>query len=125
MANPGTFKTYKAEGEIAPYRIIALVGGAAAQAASATGALIGSTDELGKQSNGNVDVCLSGLPEVECGDAIDAGDPVTADAQGRAVAAGAGDRIIGFALETGAAGDIITYIHALGYAPDGAASGTA
>jgi hypothetical protein len=56
---------------------------------------------------------------VVCGDTVSAGDPLTADAQGRAVPAGAGERIIGFALEDGAVGVIITYIHSLGYTPDG------
>jgi hypothetical protein len=119
MANPGTFKTYKASGEIAPYRVIALGSGVVTQAAAGTAALIGTTDELGKQSNGNVDVCLSGLPEVVCGAAVAAGAPLTADGNGAAVTAAAGNRIIGFALEAGAAGVIITYVHSLGYTPDG------
>ena len=119
MANPGIFKTYKASGAIAPYRIVALTSTAnqitASQAAAATAALVGTTDELGRQSNGNVDVCLGQLPEVECGGTFTVGAALTSDAQGRAVAAAtAGNRIIGFALEDGAAGVIITYKHALG-----------
>lgn len=116
MANPGTYKTYKAEGEIAPYRVIALGAGVVSQAAAADAALIGTTDELGKQSNGNVDVALSGLPEVECGAVITPGAALTSDAQGRAVPAASGNRVIGFALSAGAEGVIITYLHSLGYA---------
>jgi hypothetical protein len=119
MANPGTFKTYKAGGAIAPYRIITIGAGVVTQAVSGAEAIVGTTDELGVQSNGNVDVCLSGLPEVVCGGAVAAGEPLTADAQGRAVAAAAGERIVGFSLEDGAEGTIITYIHSLGYTPDG------
>jgi hypothetical protein len=50
---------------------------------------------------------------------VTAGAPLTSDDDGRAVAAVAGNRIIGFALEAGAAGVIITYVHSLGYTPDG------
>lgn len=117
MANPGIFKTLNAEGDIAPYRICAhgTADYAVKQAAAATDALLGTTDELGKQANGRVDVCLSGLPEVEAGGALAAGDPLTSDAGGKAVKATAGgSRIIGFALTSAAAGDVVTYICAPG-----------
>lgn len=117
MSNPGLHKTLTAEGEIAPYRIVAHGSAdyAAAQAATDTEALIGTADELGKQSNGRVDVCLSGLPEVVLGGAVTRGAPLTADASGKAiVATTAGQRIIGFAMTSGVAGDIITYQHAPG-----------
>ena len=56
-------------------------------------------------------------PEVEAGGAIAAGDPLTSDAQGRAVkAAAAGDRIIGFACKAATeAGEIIDYQFAPGF----------
>lgn len=117
MANPGIFKTFMADGEIAPYRIVApgTNDNAVEQASAASDSLLGTTDELGKQSNGRVDVCLGGLPEVECGGAVTFGAPLTADADGKAVAASAtGQRIIGYALTGGTAGDIIPYIFAPG-----------
>ena len=120
MANPGIHKTYKVVGELASYRIVALAGTGGnmtvSQAASASAALIGPTDELGKQSNGTADIAMSGMPEVECGGAVAVGAPLTADADGKAVTAtAAGARIIGFALEDGAASVIITYQHTLGF----------
>lgn len=117
MANPGIYKTLDAEGDIAPWRICAHGSAdyAAKQAASATDALLGSTDELGKQPNGRVDVCMGGLPEVEAGGALAAGDPITSDADGKAVKADAtGQRLLGFAMTGAAAGDIITYQFAPG-----------
>ena len=92
-------------------------GGAYKQAAAATEALVGTADELGKQPNGGADVAMSDQPEVEAGAAVAAGDPLTSDAQGRAVkATAAGDRIIGFACKAATdAGEIIDYQFAPGF----------
>ena len=84
-------------------------------ATGATVALVGTTDELGKLSNGRVDVCTGGIPEVALGGTVAAGDPLTSDASGKAVkATAAGNRILGFALVSGASGDIIPYQYSLG-----------
>lgn len=117
MPNYGIFKTFEVEGELAPYRIVAPASrDHAVKQASTTGeALLGTTDELGKQTNGRADVCLGCLPEVECGGTIAFGAPLTADVDGRAVPATAtGQRIIGYAMTSGAAGDIIDYLFAPG-----------
>lgn len=117
MANPGIYKTLNAEGDIAPWRICAhgAEDYAAKQATGPTDALMGTTDELGKQPNGRVDVCMGGQPEVEAGGALAAGDPLTSDADGKAVRADAtGQRLIGFAMTSAVAGDIITYQFAPG-----------
>ena len=75
-------------GELAPFRIVAHDGsGGYKQATAATEALVGTADELGKQPNGGADVAMSDQPEVEAGAAVAAGDPLTSDAQGRAVKA--------------------------------------
>ena len=123
MPNTRLYKTLQASGDIAPYRIIAL--GAdrlAAQASAAAEALIGTSDELGKQSSGMIDVAMSDIPEVESGAAIAVGDPLTADAEGRAVpATAAGQRIIGFAFAAASGeGEIIDYIYAPGLMAVGA-----
>ena len=102
-------------GELAPFRIVAHDGsGSYKQATAATEALVGTADELGRQPNGGADVAMSDQPEVEVGAAVAAGDPLTSDAQGRAVkATAAGNRIIGFAATD--AGEIIDYQFAPGF----------
>ena len=117
MATPGIYKNFEAEGEIGPY--VSVTHGTAdyavKAATGATVALVGTTDELGKLSNGRVDVCTGGIPEVALGGTVAAGDPLTSDASGKAVkATAAGNRILGFALVSGASGDIIPYQYSLG-----------
>ena len=117
MATPGIYKNFEAEGEIGPYVIVThgTAGYAVKAATGATVALVGTTDELGKLSNGRVDVCTGGIPEVALGGTVAAGDPLTSDASGKAVkATAAGTRILGFALVSGASGDIIPYQYSLG-----------
>lgn len=123
MPNTRLYKTLQASGNIAAYRIITMdADRLAAQATAATHALIGTSDELGKQPNGTVDVAMSDIPEVESGAAIAVGDPLTADAEGRAVKATAnGQHIIGFAFAAASgAGEIIDYIYAPGMMAVGA-----
>lgn len=117
MATPGIYKNFEAEGEIDPYVIVThgTADYAVKAATGATVALVGTTDELGKLSNGRVDVCTGGIPEVALGGTVAAGDPLTSDASGKAVkATAAGNRILGFALVSGASGDIIPYQYSLG-----------
>ena len=105
MATPGIYKNFEAEGEIGPYVIVThgTADYAVKAATGATVALVGTTDELGKLSNGRVDVCTGGIPEVALGGTVAAGDPLTNDASGKAVKATvAGNRILGFALVSGA-----------------------
>lgn len=64
-----------------------------------------------------ISVQMSGnVAEIVYGGNVTRGDPLTADAQGRAVTAAAGDRIGGFAEVSGALGDIGTVDVAPGYA---------
>ena len=117
MATPVIYKNFEAEGEIGPYVIVThgTADYAVKAATGATVALVGTTDELGKLSNGRVDVCTGGIPEVALGGTVAAGDPLTSDASGKAVkATAAGNRILGFALVSGASGDIIPYQYSLG-----------
>lgn len=125
MATPGIYKNFEAEGEIGPYVIVThgTADYAVKAATGATVALVGTTDELGKLSNGRVDVCTGGIPEVALGGTVAAGDPLTSDASGKAVkATAAGNRILGFALVSGASGDIIPYQYSLGTLAVAAAS---
>lgn len=118
MPRTDLFVNVPVSGELAPFRIVAHDGsGGYKQATAATDAFIGTADELGKQPNGGADVAMSDQPEVEAGAAVAAGDPLTSDAQGRAVkATAAGDRIIGFACTAATeAGTIIDYQFAPGF----------
>ena len=118
MPNTRLYKNMQVDGDIAPYRIVTLNAERLAEQATAPeSVMIGTADELGKQTNDTVDVAMSDIPEVESGAVIAVGDPLTADAQGRAVKATAtGQRIIGFAFASASgAGEIIDYIYSPGF----------
>lgn len=109
---------YKAGATINPYRIVKF--GAddqtVIQAAGATDALIGISDNVGydptKTNNrypqAKVDVTICGVAQVLYGGTVTAGALLTSDATGRAIVASAlsGLRTIGFALAAGVVGDI-------------------
>lgn len=108
--NPGLIKAFQAAGAIGARRIVKFAaGGAVAQAAAATDALLGISD-LGADAGRTVDVILSDTASVEYGGPVAYGDMLTADAEGRAVvaapAAGANVSIIGQAMLDGVLGDI-------------------
>lgn len=111
MSNPGFTKTYTAEGAIAARRFIKY--GSAdrqvLQAAAAADAIMGVSERLPVLAGERVDVVKSGLAEIEYGGVVTRGDPLTADADGRAVkaepAAGANNQIGGWAEVSGAVGD--------------------
>lgn len=81
------------------------------QAAAATDKLIGISDNFAPALNERCDVIVHGIGDVICGGAVTRGDPITSDANGKAVtaapAAGANNRTIGIAMASGVAGDII------------------
>lgn len=87
-------------------------------AAAATDDIIGTADALDKAIGEIVDVPSAGIGEVVLGGAVARGKPITSDANGKGVqaapAAGANNRIIGFAAVSGVAGDVIPYHIALG-----------
>ena len=100
-------KCYDASGAIAARRIVAMGAqpGAAAQAASATDALLGLSDELGAAMGGRCDVHLAGIAPVEAGGVFSAGVWLTADAHGKAVAAAVSAPVLHTALVDGADAD--------------------
>ncbi len=112
MQNPTLIKSLVCGAAVAAYRIVKH--GAAddkvVQGAAATDALIGISDNLGGAVDKRVDVILEGVAEVEYGGNVTRGEPLTSDADGKAVAAapaqGANNRIIGFAMVSGVLGDI-------------------
>ena len=98
---------------IAPYRICK-AGAAdltAIQAAASTAGMFGVSDSLGAAAaNDRVDIYTAGVVDVEYGGAVTRDDLLTADADGKAVAAapaaGVNARIIGIARVSGVLGDI-------------------
>ena len=112
---PSFIRSHEATADVEPFRIVAFsdVGSSrkASMASSNTDPLIGVSDKMGASSGGMADVIRAGLGGVELGGTVTAGDPLTADANGKAIvctaAAGETRRIIGFAEEPGVDGDII------------------
>jgi hypothetical protein len=120
MSNPGLIKSKKAEGTIYPNRIVkhGSADGLIAQGAAATDALCGVSTEVGAEDGGVIDIVKSGIPEIEFGGTVAAGDPLTSDADGKAIKATvAGSRIIGFADVAAVAGDIVAFDFNLGILP--------
>lgn len=104
-------KNYIAGGAITKYRIVKFSADrAVVQAAAATDALIGVSQEIDAASGERVDVCRIGMPLVEYGGTVARGDPLTSDANGKAIkanpSAGTKVSIIGFAEVSAVAGDI-------------------
>ncbi|MBB4287741.1 capsid cement protein [Roseospira goensis] len=106
----GLTLNFTAAGVIAAFRIVAATAtdGTVAQGAANTDKLIGTTGPRGAEAAGDrVDVVMGGAPQVTAGGAFAFGDPITADADGKAVladpATGANARVVGIALEAGAA----------------------
>lgn len=113
MSTLGTIKNFTSAGAIAPYRIVAAGAsdGIVKQATAATDKLLGCTG-VGRvdAAEKRIDVCLDNVQKIEFGGDVAFGDPLTSDAQGRAIkaepAAGANVRVVGNALESGSLGVI-------------------
>lgn len=110
-------KSYVAAGAVAPYRVVSFTSndGEVAQASAAAQPLCGVTGQLGADVAGDrIDVTKVGRAEVEFGDDVNAGDPLTVDAQGRAIAAapasGVTVRVIGHAEQSAQQGDVADFL---------------
>ena len=113
MRNQGLVKTFNSGAAIARSRIVAF--GAdertVVQSSAAANAHIGVSDDVAAPATGDVvDVVLSGVATVEYGGTVTVGALLTADANGRAIAAtasaGANIRVIGVAMVAGVSGDL-------------------
>ena len=80
------------------------------QAAAATDYLMGVSDNIAGAAAGRVDIIKEGIADVIYGGNVTRGNPLTSDANGKAVvaapAAGSNVRIIGFAEVSGVSGDL-------------------
>ncbi|MDP9990889.1 hypothetical protein J2W28_002059 [Variovorax boronicumulans] len=84
-------------------------------AAAATDKLLGTSDELDHVAGEMVDQAVGPVPKVRLGGVVAAGDALTSNAAGKAIATTTtGNRIIGFAEIAGVADDVITYLYAPG-----------
>lgn len=103
-------KNYRATAPVAPYRIVkfgAVADGTVTQCELAADASIGISGRVAADQAGQrLDIVRVGLAEVEYGEGITRGQLLTADTQGRAIAATPGARVIGVAEASGNTGDI-------------------
>lgn len=111
MRNHDFVKGFIAGGAVAARRIVKFGSGdtAVVQASAATDSLIGVSD-LGAASGESVAVIMGGIAAVEYGGNVTRGALLTADSNGKAVAAapaaGVNNRVIGTAMIGGVSGDI-------------------
>lgn len=111
------FRGRTAEGSIGKYHIIKSGAGvnSCVLAAAATDKLLGTSDELDHVAGELVDMAVGPVPKVVLGGVVAAGDALTSDANGAAIATTTtGNRLIGYAEIAGVAGDVITYLRAPG-----------
>jgi hypothetical protein len=108
----GMMKAFVAETAITRRRIVKFgaADNAVVQAAAATDLGFGVASEIDAAIGQTCDVVLSDIADVEFGGAVTRGAKLTADAQGRAVAAapaaGVNAQVIGLALVSAVAGDV-------------------
>ncbi len=118
--NPILIKSYRVSAAIAGYLIAAHEpGNTLTLATGPTDLLAGAVDQMGASNAGDmVDVSVVGVSEVRGGGTIVAGDPLTSDANAKAVkavpVAGSDVRVIGIAQVDAEDGDILTYLVAPG-----------
>lgn len=112
MRNENFLKTFYAGAAVAKHRIVkpGAADNAAIQAAAAADSMIGVSDSIGAASGEPFDAIIDGIATVEYGGNVTRGALLTADADGKAVAAapaaGANVRVIGVAMVSGVAGDL-------------------
>ena len=108
MRNELFIKACYAGAAILPFHIVkhGAADGFAVTSAAAADASFGVADSLGAEAaNDPVDIIRGGIAEVVYGGTVTRGDALTSNAQGEAVVAVAGNRIIGFAEVSGVVGD--------------------
>jgi hypothetical protein len=115
MGIPTFTRAYEASADVLGYRIVKFsdvsTSSKVATAAASTSPLIGVSDAQGASSGDMLDVHRAGLAPVQLGGSVSAGDPLTADEDGKAIKAVAADDttivIIGTAEQPGVEDDII------------------
>lgn len=114
------FRSAKAEAAVEAYRIVKFgtADDTVIKAAASGDLLIGTSDGLDKATGEMVDYSVGSVHEVRLGGTVTRGQPLTSDANGKAIAAapaaGANVRIIGFAAQSGVLDDVIRYFYSPG-----------
>lgn len=104
----GLWRSAKASGAITAARLVKATAtdGVIAQAASGKDKVIGAAGQkVGIADAKTGDYIAFGMSRVCFGGAVAFGDPIASDATGKAVKAGFGDQVAGYALEAGVSGD--------------------
>lgn len=117
MAINSDFRGRLAEAAVERHRIIKAGAGAnsCVKASAATDKLLGTSDELDHVAGETVDLAVGPVPKVKLGGTVAAGDALTSDANGKAIATTTtGNRIIGVAEIAGVLDDEIPYLRAPG-----------
>ena len=76
--------------------------------AAVTGPVIGVLQNKPQKLGSAATVAISGVSKVEAGATVSAGDPLSVDASGFAIAATTGKPIVAFALTGGVAGELVS-----------------
>ena len=112
MSNKQRFESYRGAVAVAANLIVKYgsADGECTLATAATDALIGAADGLDKATGEMVDVHIGEIGEVRLGGSVTRGAALTANAASKAVATTTtGNRLIGYAEQSGAADDVIRY----------------
>lgn len=110
--NKQQFESYLAQAAVAAGLIVryGTADGTCTLATAATDALIGAADSLDKAIGEMVDVHVGAYGDVRLGGTVTRGAALTANASSQAIATTTtGNRIIGYAEQSGASGDVIRY----------------
>ena len=108
MSHVLMWRAEDAGGAVAPYRIVKYGGadGTVVQSSAAADAHVGVSGRAKAAKDGRVEIARAGIADVTYGGNVARGALLTADADGKAVTAADGNRVIGVAEVSGADGDI-------------------
>ena len=108
MSHVLMWRAADAGGAVASHRIVKYgdADGKVVQSAAAEDAHVGVSGRASTASGGRVEIARAGIADVQYGGNVARGALLTADADGKAVAAADGNRVIGIAEVSGVAGDI-------------------
>lgn len=112
MSNKQQFESYVAQAAVDAHLIVRLgtADGTCTLATAASDALLGAADSLPKAIGEMVDVHVGRFGEVRLGGAVTRGAALTANAASKAISTTTqGNRIIGFAEQSGNTDDVIRY----------------